>query len=434
MNRFVFSALMLLTATQSVRGQAEVEARKLALSAARGPQDFFLQALDADALLAQKVEAPAWAGLTEKQRADLRATTRQRFTAMLTPPRPVPAAIAWSETVTSGSTGGDVLVGISLAEKILKTRWRMKAEGNRWRVEEVILSDPGISLGQATLATLGPRPVRRQARLARARTKLLPWIALLAVIGLAVGIAAPRTPIARRRVLYVASAISAAVIAAGALVAAFRIAAEPYALQISADAEPWRRSQELAVAAERQGRVEEARQLSARAAALGCPPGPAAYELGLAAREGGHIETARRYFESALAAPAPAPGAARELASIALEQGRLSEAALRIGSYLAAAGPDPDALSLQAVIQANAGKPAEAVEAIARVRRLVGGGPKGAELEAKIRARAADAAGVVAALRPLVKDGGLDRQTLRSDPAYLPIATDPAWVRFLNEK
>ena len=73
-------------------------------------------------------------------------------------------------------------------------------------------------------------------------------------------------------------------------------------------------------------------------------------------------------------------------------------------------------------------------DVLPEARRLVGGGAQGAELEAKIRARAGDAAGAVAALRPLMRQGGLDREALRSDPAYLPIATDPAWVRFLNEK
>jgi hypothetical protein len=28
----------------------------------------------------------------------------------------------------------------------------------------------------------------------------------------------------------------------------------------------------------------------------------------------------------------------------------------------------------------------------------------------------------------------VDRSVLRADPAYLPIATDPAWVSFINEK
>ena len=71
---------------------------------------------------------------------------------------------------------------------------------------------------------------------------------------------------------------------------------------------------------------------------------------------------------------------------------------------------------------------------IAAARRLLGPGPKAAELEARIRARAADAAGAVAALRPLVETKTVSRETLRSDPSYLPIATAPEWVKFLNEK
>ena len=65
---------------------------------------------------------------------------------------------------------------------------------------------------------------------------------------------------------------------------------------------------------------------------------------------------------------------------------------------------------------------------------LAGPGSRGAELEAQVRARAGDAGGAIAALRPLAQEGRLDRSVLRADPAYLPIATDPAWVIFLNER
>jgi hypothetical protein len=138
------------------------------------------------------------------------------------------------------------------------------------------------------------------------------------------------------------------------------------------------------------------------------PPGPTDYERGLAARQRGDSRTAKASFEAALAGPQPAPGAARELAAMDLEAGRFAEAEQRIASYLLAAGPDPDTLALAAVIQAN--------------------------LEARIRARASDAAGAVAALRPLVEKKTITRETLRSDPSYLPIATAPEWVKFLNEK
>jgi len=40
----------------------------------------------------------------------------------------------------------------------------------------------------------------------------------------------------------------------------------------------------------------------------------------------------------------------------------------------------------------------------------------------------------VAALRMLEPEGRLDRASLRADPSYLPIANDPAWVAFINEK
>ncbi len=99
------------------------------------------------------------------------------------------------------------------------------------------------------------------------------------------------------------------------------------------------------------------------------------------------------------------------------------------------AGPDPDALSLLAVVQTNLGRGSEAIRSIADARALVTGeGWRGEELEAQVRARAGDAAGCVAALRQLESQGELDRSALRSNPEYLPIATDPAWVAFLNEK
>lgn len=117
-----------------------------------------------------------------------------------------------------------------------------------------------------------------------------------------------------------------------------------------------------------------------------------------------------------------------------LARGKNDEADREIERYLALSGPDPESLSMLAVIQINRGKTAEALDAIHRARSLVGEGWRGAELEAQVRARAGDAAGAVASLRPLEAEGRLDRSALRSDPAYLPIATDPAWISFIDEK
>jgi Flp pilus assembly protein TadD len=135
-----------------------------------------------------------------------------------------------------------------------------------------------------------------------------------------------------------------------------------------------------------------------------------------------------------LAASPPSPGAGKELAALDASQGRLPEAERQIAGYVAAAGPDPEALTLAAVIATDRGKTAEAVASITQARRLSADGSRGAELEARIRARAGDAAGAVALLRPLAREGHLDRAVLRADPAYLTIATDPAWVAFINEK
>ena len=129
----------------------------------------------------------------------------------------------------------------------------------------------------------------------------------------------------------------------------------------------------------------------------------------------------------------PAPGAARELALIALSRGRSDEARPLLEQYVAATGPDPDALAALAVAQTNLGGAAAAVKTIDQAADLVPDGTRRAELRAQIHARTGDAAGAVAALRALDAAGGLDRAALRADPAYLPIAADPAWVGFLNE-
>lgn len=437
MNRSPLIALTLLMGAPSLEAQTDAvqTAERAGMAAIQGPLQALTEVLDADGILERHVGMQAWRAMTERQRGILRSALRDRFAGMLAPPRPVRGGIAWSAALPAGPGGNvDVLLGLRLADKTLKSRWRMRREGPRWLIDDVILSDPGISLAGTVLSSLEARPVRREETLRQARTRILPWLASLVVIGLTVLLATPRLSPSGRRVLSLAVVVAGLVLAVSGAIVAVRIAGERYAIRVGPAAEPWRRSQELAVAAEREGRTAQARDLSARAIALGSPPGPAALEMGLAARDGGDAEAARGFFERALAAPAPAPGALRELSGLDAAAGRFTEAESRLGRYLEIAGPDPDALSLQAVLLTNLGKTAQAVDAIRQARRLVGEGTQGAELEAKIRARAADAAGAVAALRPLTREGGLDREGLRSDPAYLPIATDPIWVGFLDEK
>ncbi len=221
--------------------------------------------------------------------------------------------------------------------------------------------------------------------------------------------------------------------AADGVLAVGRALAEPYAIAPPPVVLPWERWLRLAREAEREGQPASAGPLWDRALAAGAADGPIAYERGLAARDRGDLESAGRQFQAALEAREPAPGASRELAQIALAQGRNADAKEWIDRYVAATGPDPDALALDAVALSNLSRPVEALASIRQARDLVGGGARGAELEARVRARLADAPGAVAALREAGATAGLDRDSLRSDPAYLPIADDPVWVAFVNE-
>jgi tetratricopeptide (TPR) repeat protein len=437
MNRLLLIASLILAGTTSLEAQSGPmdAARRAASAAVRGPKSGFLEALDVDELLETRLSTAVWRDLTERQRGFLRSAVRERVLAMLAPPDPAASEVAWSAALPPSSDGEvDVLIGLRLAEKTLKTRWRMRRSASGWRFRDVVLSDPGIALAQAALEALGQRPLAARRNPRQTRAEILPPLSLLLVVALITALAAPRLPAPRRKFLYLAASAPALVFLVAGLLAAARVIRQPYLLVAPAAGEPWRRSEELALEAEREGRLEEARALRQRALADGAPAGPIAYESGRAARQRGDADGARAHFQIALAAAPPAPGAARELAALAAGQGRLPDAERQILRYLADAGPDPEALSLLAVIETDLGKSAEAVAAITEARRLAGPGSRGAELEAHVRARAGDAGGAVAALRPLAREGRLDRSALRADPAYLPIATDPAWVGFINEK
>jgi tetratricopeptide (TPR) repeat protein len=432
---FLIAVLILCAASLLEAQTAELDARGAATAAMRGPRSEFLRALDLDEPLERRVGTTVWRDLTGPQRDLLRSAARERFLGMLAPGSTSASAVAWSEAFPPSSDGTvNVLIGLNLSEKTLKTRWNMRRYASGWRIRDVVLSDPGISLAQATIESLGQRPLASRRSPRQARAEVLPSFSVLFVIALIVALAAPRLAAPRRKFLFLAASAPALVFLIAGLLAAVRVIRQPCVLAAPAAGEPWRRSEDLALEAEREGRFEEARVLWEHALAAGAPAGPVAYERGLAARQRGDAGAARAHLETALAAAPPAPGAARELAALASKEGRLAEADRYIRSYLTDAGPDPEALSLLAVIETDLGKSAEAVAAIAEARRLAGGGSRGAELEAQVRARAGDAGGAVAALRPLAREGRVDRSALRADPAYLPIATDPAWVSFINEK
>jgi hypothetical protein len=416
--------------------QAAETARRAAASLAAGQPAPFFETVDVDGILARAsvIGVARWLELTEDQRNHLRSLLRERFLRELWPADAAErGGIAW---MTARPEPGDtVAVWIGLdypGNRQLKTTWRLARQRSEWRVADVLLSDPGVSLAGTFLRSLTAEPLLPADRTRASREAAIPRLALLAVIVLVVLLFWKRTRKNRRLLILTALAPVFIVALDGAL--AVRAAVrERWTLREGLPHEPWRVTTTSALEAIDAGDFAEARRRMAAAAALGADGAPLAYALGLAENAAGDAVSAVADFERALAQTPPAPGAARELAAIALSQAAADVARRRLDEYVAAAGPDPEALTLLAVAAIASGRSAEAVEAIEAARQIVGGGLRGAELEARIRARAGDAAGTVATLRPLDGAGLLDRALLRKDPAYLAIATAPEWEGFLNE-
>ena len=426
-------------------GPADVEeaadvARRAALDLLRARDSrLFSEALDADGILARRLGADAWSALTDRQKERLRTAVQQRFRRTLIPASSAGAGVpsgelAWSAAQPAGN-GVDVFLGIRFDARVLKTRWAMRHVGGGWRIGDVVLVDPGVSLARTVEQALGRRPVERGSPSREVWSNILPRAGGIAAILLFVVLLSFRLSREKRLLLYWTAVAPIALVAVDGALAVHRALSEPYVVRPEPPPERWRAFEELAMNSERDGRPDAAAELWGRALAAGGPAGPIEYQIGLEAARRGDTTRARAEFTRSLAEPDPAPGALRELAGIEAAAGRFAEAEPYLDRYIAAAGPDPDSLSLLAVIQTNTGRNDEALATIRRARSLVSGaGWRGEELEAQVHARAGDAAGAVAALRELDRQGLVDRSVLRADPAYLPIASDPAWVAFLNEK
>ncbi len=408
-------------------------ARRVAMAAVRGPQRVFNEALDADSILARRVGPDVWEKLTGRQKERLREAVRERFSLVLGVPKGTPAEIAWSWT-SPEANAINVLLGLKLGDRTLKTRWIVRRVGRGLKISDVQLVDPGISLAAGAARALGSSPVRRRDRTERAAAVAWPRLAaILAILAVVLVFLRRVAPQKRILLLLTASAPTVLFLVDGAL-AAGRAASEPYVIPEEIPTEPWRLAEQLALQAQREGRLDAARDQWSRAVALGAPVAPAAYQMGLLAKQQGDAVKAQASFLRALSDPEPAPGAARELAVFSLTQADSATARQYLRRYVETAGPDPETLSLVAIVNTNLGDTAAALAAVRSARQLVGDQSKSVELEARVRARAADAAGAVQVLRPLAREGAVDRALLRADAANLPIATEPAWVAFLNER
>ncbi|MGH9400148.1 MAG: hypothetical protein ACRD00_07250 [Thermoanaerobaculia bacterium] len=403
------------------------------MAAVRGPQNVFNEALDADSSLVKRIGADVWEQLTARQKERLRAAVRGHFALSLAAPRGASADVAWAWTLPEPGAV-QVLLGIRLNDRILKTRWTVRRVGAGWKISDVRLVDPGISLAASAVHALGPAPVRR-----RDRAEAAFWIGMSRVAGvLAIGavvVLAWRRVAPDKRILLLLTASAPAVLflVDGAL-AAGRALSEPYVIAEETPGEAWRPAEQRALQAQRDGRLAAAREQWDHAVLAGAPKALAAYQKGLLAGRQADPAAARADFLHALEGPEPAPAAARELALMAVAGGDNAQARQYLRQYIEAAGPDPESLQLVAVVETNLGDTGAALAAMHDARLLLADQGKGTQLEAQVRARAADAAGTVQALRGLAREGAVDRAVLRADPAYLPIATEPVWVAFLNER
>lgn len=326
-----------------------------------------------------------------------------------------------------------MLLGLRYPAGVLKTRWSLARSGAGWTIQDVVLADPGISIAGEAMRSLGPNAVERRDPARESRAILLPRALGLAAIAVIVLLVRRRLAPAGRRILLLTAAAPAILFVVDGSLAVRRAVSEPYVLPEVLPPAPWRTAEREAVRAQREGRVDDAKRAWERAVLAGATPGPANYQIGLALKAAGRTEEARAAFREALSGPAPAPGAGKELGLFALAEGNSAEARDRLSRYVQAAGPDPDSLSALAVAEANVGESGSAVKSVEEARTLMEGRWKGVGLQARLYAKAGDARRTVEALRALAAEGGIDRESLRSDPAYLPIAADPVWVAFLSE-
>jgi Flp pilus assembly protein TadD len=407
-------------------------ARRAAEALLRGQLDAFQGALGADAIASRFLTRDVWRGLSPRQREKLRIVIRDHFVQTLEPAPGLSTQIAWSSARTEPD-GVSVLLGLRYPSGVLKTRWWLAKSGAGWTIQDVILADPGISIAGEAMRSLGGNAVRRRDPARETRAIVLPRALGLAVIAVIVLLVRRRLAPAGRRILLLTAAAPAILFVVDGTLAVRRALAEPYVLPEVLPQAPWRTAERQAVRAQREGRVEEAKRAWGRAVAAGAARAPADYQIGLALKAAGRTAEAREAFQRALSGPAPAPGAGKELGLLALVEGNSAEARDRLLRYVKAAGPDPDSLSALAVAEANVGESGTAVKSLDEARALMADRWKGVGLEARISAKAGDARRTVEALRSLEAEGRLDRERLRSDPAYLPIATDPIWVAFLAE-
>ena len=406
--------------------------RRAAAALLRGERRVFEEATAADSIAARLVGEQIWRQLSDRQRERIRRAILDRFVETLSPPRGATGEIAWS-SARAEDDSVVLFLGLRYRPGALKTRWLLARRDGGWRVEDVLLSDPGISLASEAASSLGVDAIYRRSRASEARRVALPRALGIAAILVIVFFLGRRLAPAGRRTLAVIAVAPAILFAVDGFLSVRRVLSEPWVVPEVLTPPAWTAAEREALAAERRGRLDDARRYWEKAIAAGAPAAPSDYQLGLALKAAGRVAEARAAFARARSRSPAAPGASKELGLIALAEGNAAGARDLLRQYLDETGPDPEAFSALAVAQSNLGEKVEAVASVEQARLLSAERWRGLRLQSQVYARAGDAKKAVAALRTLESDGEVDREALRSDPAYLPIATDPAWIGFLAE-
>ncbi len=205
-------------------------ARRSASAALHGPPKIFFESLDADSVLRRILGAPVWGGLTDRQKALLAATARDHFARALAAPSNTTSEVAWA--ALPGVPGPPVLVdlGLRYGGSVLKTRWEVRRGPRGWKVEDVVLVDPGLSLAGELGRLLGPEPLRRREGAAEARSRAWPRLAGLVAIVAVLLVFGRKLPAERRRLLWLAAAVPAVLFAVDGILAIRRTLSEPFAL------------------------------------------------------------------------------------------------------------------------------------------------------------------------------------------------------------
>jgi hypothetical protein len=175
-------ALSASASTPAEVQEATDVARRAALDLVESPSPrLFGEALDVDGILLRRLGPEAWDALTARQREILRGAIRDRFVRSLAPPHSGSAGVAWAGAQPAG-IGADVFLGLRFDARALKTRWAMRRVGGGWRISDVVLSDPGVSLARAAEASLGRKPVERRTRGKEVWSTAAPRLGAIAVL------------------------------------------------------------------------------------------------------------------------------------------------------------------------------------------------------------------------------------------------------------